>query len=350
MNTKTNGLRSFAAEVGQMNEGTWSDLLPQFEDANIYQTHAYGSVRWGARNLSHFVLRRDDRLIAMAQCRIVRSPCLPGGMAYLRWCPLCQPKHSLFNDGILSQVASGLVDEYIRKRGLWLRVLSHVPESDSMAQSWARAFESVGLRRSLKQPSYRTFLLDLRPPLEALRRGLDQKWRNQLNQAGRSNLTLIEGTSDTLFDKFISIYDEMFQRKQFETTVDVREFREIQAHLREGLKMRVMLCEHEGKPVSGVVASGIGDTGIYLLGATNTEGMKLKGSYLLQWQTIRWLKEQGCTRYDLGGINPASNPGVYHFKRGLSGVDSSHLGQFDGCRHPLSAVVVRLADWIRSRR
>jgi lipid II:glycine glycyltransferase (peptidoglycan interpeptide bridge formation enzyme) len=35
----------------------------------------------------------------------------------------------------------------------------------------------------------------------------------------------------------------------------------------------------------------IGDTGVYLFGATNDEGMKNKGSYLLQWKAIQWMKK-----------------------------------------------------------
>jgi hypothetical protein len=74
--------------------------------------------------------------------------------------------------------------------------------------------------------------------------------------------------------------------------------------------------------MAGLTSTGVGDTGIYLLGATSNDGMKFKGSYLLQWRMMQWLKECGCAWYDLGGINPDRNPGVYHFKQGFGGVDS----------------------------
>jgi hypothetical protein len=339
----------YTAEVDQINESTWSECQSQFGDASVYQTWAYGAVHWGESNLSHFVLKRNAQIVAMAQCRILRPPLVPWGMAYLRWGPLCRSKHSPYDDKTLYSLASALAGEYIMKRGLWLRVLSHVPEMDSIAPIWVKAFESAGLRRTPGRPSYRTFLLDLKPPLEELRRSLDQKWRNQLNQACRNQLSIVEGTSEDLFDKFIAIYDEMLRRKHFDRTVDVREFRKIQTALPDSFRMNVMLCEHEGRAIAGLVGAGVGTTGSYLLGATNADGMRLKGAYLLQWQMIGWLKQMGCTRYDLGGINPEKNPGVYHFKKGLSGTDVSYLGEFDGCRHPLSATLVRIAEWTRAR-
>ena len=40
-----------------------------------------------------------------------------------------------------------------------------------------------------------------------------------------------------------------------------------------------------------------------------TEGLNSKGAYLLQWTMIQWLKENGITWYDLGGIDPEGNRG-----------------------------------------
>ena len=64
---------------------TWSGILAQFADANIYQSWAYGAVRWSGRNLSHLVIRQNGRILAAAQLRIARLPLLPAGVAYLRW-------------------------------------------------------------------------------------------------------------------------------------------------------------------------------------------------------------------------------------------------------------------------
>jgi lipid II:glycine glycyltransferase (peptidoglycan interpeptide bridge formation enzyme) len=113
----------------------------------------------------------------------------------------------------------------------------------------------------------------------------------------------------------------MRKRKVFETTVEAVEFERIQEALAESQRMRVLICQDGGVPVSGLVVSAMGDSAIYLLGATNDAGLNSRGAYLLQWTMIGWLKERGIKSYDLGGIDPEGNPGVYYFKRGFSGVD-----------------------------
>ena len=130
---------------------------------------------------------------------------------------------------------------------------------------------------------------------------------------------------------FCRMYEQMWKRKTFETTVDVEEFGRLQEDLPETHRMRILICEQDGVPVAGLVASAMGDSAIYLLGATSDDGLNAKGAYLLQWTLIQWLKENGIKWYDLGGIDPEGNPGVYTFKKGLSGTDVSQLTPLVAC-------------------
>jgi lipid II:glycine glycyltransferase (peptidoglycan interpeptide bridge formation enzyme) len=111
----------------------------------------------------------------------------------------------------------------------------------------------------------------------------------------------------------------MRERKNFMPGVDYEEYRKIQNDLPENQKMRIFVCKADDQPVSVSICTEIGDTGIYLLGATGDRGMNLNGSNLLQWEMLKWLNKQGCRYYDLGGIDPALNPGVYRFKCGVTG-------------------------------
>jgi lipid II:glycine glycyltransferase (peptidoglycan interpeptide bridge formation enzyme) len=140
----------------------------------------------------------------------------------------------------------------------------------------------------------------------------------------------------------------MQSRKQYEPGVDYDEFRKIQKKLPLPLKMRILVCEYESKPVTATIVTAVGDTGIYLLGATGDKGQNLKGAYISQWLMIKWLKERGCKWYDMGGINPEKNPGVYHFKAGLSGKDVYHSGQFELCENIVSSFTVNALSAVRS--
>ena len=329
----------YSAEIDKVGEAEWSEIIQLFDDANIYQTWSYGLIRWGENNLSHVVLKKDGFIVGVAQLRIARLPVLERGIAYIRWGPLwrlCGKRTDLES---LRQMIMALVKEYVFHRGLLVRVLPNVINCDDDANAIRSIFETVGLR--WETSSYRTFLVDLTPSMEELRKNLTQGWRKQLRKAEKNNkLKLIEGTKDKLYEAFSALYNEMLTRKGFSPGVDINEFREIQKDLPDTLKMIVMICEFEREPVSALVGSLIGNRGIYLLGATSDKGLKLKGSYLLQWRMIQWLKEHGARWYDLGGIDPNGNPGVYHFKAGLGGVDVKHLGCFESCENLASSFLV----------
>jgi lipid II:glycine glycyltransferase (peptidoglycan interpeptide bridge formation enzyme) len=111
--------------------------------------------------------------------------------------------------------------------------------------------------------------------------------------------------------------------------------------------MRILICKEGGIPVAGVVASALGDTAIYLLGATSDHGLNARGTYLLQWTLIKWLRENGVKWYDLGGIDPGRNPGVYHFKKGLSGSDVTHMNPMIACDSAMSSVIVKASVAMR---
>ena len=340
------GLESacFSTQVDQVSEAEWNALLDQFADASIYQTWAYGAVSWGERQLSHLILRREGSPVALAQLRIVRLPILRGGAAYLRWGPLCAPWQGDRDETACRAMMTALIDEYVRRRRMLLRVVPRQFQQDETSESLSLMWRGLGLGLDAGFRPYRTIRVDLTPPLEVLRKQLNQKWRNQLNGAERNGLEIVEGTGDELYRQFLELYRDLMARKRFETTVDVHEFRRIQQRLPDGKKMMILIGQKDGRPVTGLVGSVVGDMGIYLLGATSDEGMKTKGSYLVQWRMMRHLKERGCRFYDLGGINPEANPGVYHFKQGMGGQEIRGLGRFSlGAGH-LSAASVRAGE------
>jgi hypothetical protein len=307
--------------------------MDHFADANIYQTWAYGAVRRGEGNLSHVTLRRDGEVVAMAQLALAGPHKLGIGVAQLRWGPLWEKKSGIPDQRVLDQMAVAMREEYAVRRQLYLQVLPRAWMGTDRAAAFQTAFSQYDTRAFRPGESYRTLELDLSPALDVVRKGLDRKWRNHLNRSERNGLTIREGDSEADFAIFIEMYEEMRLRKRYTPSSDIREFRRIQRILPHQQRMCVLICEQEGVPVAGLVGTGMGDSGIYLFGATTDQGMKTQGAYLLQWHMIQWLKRRGATRYDLGGINPETNPGVYHFKAGLSGRDVLYLTPFVSCDH-----------------
>ncbi len=173
----------------------------------------------------------------------------------------------------------------------------------------------------------------------------------ELKVAERKQLQVIEGDQDELFGAFIEIYREMVSRKQFVEPNDINHFRLIQARLPKELKMRIMLCKSGDDICSGLICSAIGNTAIYLFGATSNRGMKSNGSYLLQWKLLKFLKGEQISVYNLNGINPVRNPGTYKFKRefaGSNGRDVRFVGRFESHPGNLGELCVTSTENIRT--
>ncbi len=334
---------TWEVEVDQADSEAWSQYLEKFDDASIYQTAAYGEVRWGKKNLSRLVLKRDGEIAGIGQIRIIRPTPLKYGIAYLRWGPLWERRGCSLEPEVPARLADAIEEEYVNRRNLFLRILPNAFSGSKRADAFATAFSRFAVETSESTDIYRTFVVDLSPPVEELRKRLDAKWRNKLKQAERNGMTVLSGQGTESYQTFCDMYLQMRRRKTFETTVDIEEFGRIQKQLTNSERMHVLICQDKGTPVAGIVVSAMGDSAIYLLGATSDAGLNSRGAYLLQWNMICFLKENGTKFYDLGGIDPEGNPGVYQFKKGFSGADVCQIPPLVASRSVLSSAMVNVA-------
>jgi hypothetical protein len=338
----------YQVEIDRVGSQQWYRIIEDFYDANIYQTWAYDSVRCGENQLSHLLLKKDGLIVSAAQARIIRIPIINLDIAYIRWGPLWRLKNREWNNEIFRQAIRALRNEYICERRMALRIFPVLFDDDST--TFLPIFKEEGYRKVTGRRRDRTLIMDLSPSIEDLRKGLRQSWRRHLNQGDKGKLEIIDGHEDELFQKFIEIYQEMLNRKKFPEPNDITEFRRIQKYLPGNLKMKIMLCQSKGVLCAGLICSAIGDRGIYLFGATSNHGMESRGSYVLHWKLIEWLKKNGFSWYDLNGINPEKNPGTYQFKEGLCGKegrDVYFLGQFDAYENTRSLFCFKCGDSLK---
>jgi lipid II:glycine glycyltransferase (peptidoglycan interpeptide bridge formation enzyme) len=336
-----------AVTIDQQTPESWKAVLQTFIDANIYQTWSYGAVRWGAQNLSHVVLSRAGNIIAAAQLRIARLPVVGGGIAYLRWGPLCHRNGYGLDPATIAEIITLLRDEYCRQRRLALYIVPNAFRDHMRGIAYEKALARAGFRSEDRLSCYRTIVVDLTSPLELLRKQLNQKWRNQLNRSERNNLVLEVSDGNAGYRKFVELYRAMRERKSFGTSVDVDEFARIQEMLPKPERLQTFIAHEDGTPVGALVCSLLGDTAIYLLGATNERARELKASYFLHWQAMTWLKARGARRYDLGGIDPDTNPGGYHFKGGFGGNEVAFMPSYLHQGSFLSRSAVACIRWRR---
>ena len=342
---------SYSCEIDAATEQTWPELLLAFEDANIYQTWQHGAVAVGHRNLSQVVLKRNGSVVAMALVRVKRMPVLGIGVAYVFWGPLWRQKGDAQNVEHFRQAVRALRNEFVCKRGMTLWILPLL--IDDVPSTYNAILAEEGLLPTEEATRGRTILMDLSHPLSSIREGMASHWKRELKVAEKNKLQLVEGTSEELFDRFIEMYKEMVSRKKFVEPNDIYQFKKIQSRLPEALKMKVLLCESSAGLCAGAIYSLIGNSAVYLFGATSSAGMKSRGSYFLQWRIIEELKRRDVTIYNLNGINPTVNPGTYKFKNDLAGTcgrDLFYLGRFDAYPNGMSSFMIRLATSLRKAR
>lgn len=338
----------YTSEVDTIAEQDWYERLQEFDDANIYQTWSYAKVTWGLHNTSHLVLKRNGSAIALAQVRIVKTPVLDIGIAYVRWGPIWRRWSTEAGEDVFRQAVRALRNEFTCKRGLVLRLFPALFDDGLLCYSTILKEERFSALRGAS--SSRTILMDLSPSIDDLRQGMMPHWKRELKTAEHKKLEVIEGDEDGLFAAFIKIYKEMVSRKKFVEPNDINHFRVTQGGLPKELKMKVMLCKSGDDICSGLICSAIGNTAIYLFGATSNSGMKSRGSYLLHWELLKRLKQQGISVYNLHGINPVRNPGTYKFKSdfaGRNGKDVRFLGQFESGAGVLANSCVNGAERVR---
>ena len=329
----------------------WIHEARRFRDYSYRQTWAYGELLAERRRAVsvHVAIRWGNDLLGLADVRLRRAPFGLGGLAYVSWGPLVQLEGQ---DALqrLVHCMEALRDEFVKRRRLLLRVdlrpsLRRTDWSDRAAE----LLNAAGFSRARRLPAERTLLLDLDRPLAELRRCLAQKWRNCLNRAERNGLTVRRGSDRQIFGEFCSLFSRFRQQKTFNVDLDAGFFMKVHGRMEPSARFEVALAERDGQVVAGHVASLLGDTCVYLLGASEKAGLETKASYLLQWHVITKAKERGLRWYDLGGIDPVNNHGVYHFKRGLGGQEVSSLGVYEAMPSGWAGTVMQTAAELHRR-
>lgn len=322
----------------------WYLSMQDFEDSNIYQTWNFAALAQDEKNIKHIAIYSNNTLIGLVKVRIKKVPILNRGIAYILNGPVWQKRNQENDIQILANIFVALREEFVLKQRLVLRIQPYI-FSDMVTN--LDFIENLGFNRLEKIRIYHTLVLYLDKELDEIRKSFKQKWRNCLNQSERNDLKICETNDQQLYNVFLGIYDQMLTRKKFKENVDPYKMRKVNETLDNENKMKIFVAYKDELPIASIVGSLIGNTGIYLFGASNEIGMKTKASYLLQWEMIKWLKQRGCQRYDLGGINKDDNPGGYHFKSGITDQEVLGMGTFESYNDSLSKRIVSFGEFIK---
>ncbi len=174
--------------------------------------------------------------------------------------------------------------------------------------------------------------LDITRSLDEVMADFHHKTRYNIRLAERKGVTVRIGDKSDL-KRFHEIMEETGLRDRF-VVRSLAYFERMYDILVPPGYMRLYLAEYQGKVLSGAISLLFGDKCWYLYGASSNENRNVMPNYLMQWEMIKWAKEEGCPIYDFRGISgdlDPSNPlyGLYRFKKGFNGSYTELIGEFD---------------------
>ena len=296
----------------------WSALTGSFPAHNYESSVVYAQAMAArSKSVARFMTVHSGReLIGGAAVRIRKIPFLGRGVAYISGGPFVSCNEAgLLEFGRLAAVASAIRHRLVeRERNVLLLRAAAIREE--RIEHFDSSFASMGFLKSSHVRSYRTIMIDLTIEDKQLRAGLHSKWRNCLNLAGRSGLSVESGSSRELAGRFLPIFHAMQDSKEFSVKMTPEFFFNLDM---QNTGAVIFIARKDGRDVGGHVLSLLGNTAVYLFGATNEAGRDAKSGYQLQWSAMMLAKQRGFAWYDLGGIDRQSNPGGFQFKNRMGG-------------------------------
>ena len=319
-------------------EGAWDAFVAGHAAAHPLQLRAWGQLKseygWEHARLGLF---EQDRLLAGAQVLFHRLPRL----GFLPWRLAYVPKGPLVdwgNKALAQPLLDGLWRFCLRRRALLLKIEPEAPDEPDLA----RQLSGLGLHPSRRtvQPQT-TVWIDLQADEDTILAGMKQKWRYNVRLAARKGVSVRVGEVADL-DAFSRLMRVTAARNEFgvHEPAYYRRFWELFA---PGGQAALLLAEYEGQVLSGLMVAHLAGKAYYLYGASGNDDRNLMPNHLLQWETMRWARERGCTAYDLWGVPnevgldeqaPIPDPpvglwGVWRFKRGFGGQVVRYTGAWD---------------------
>jgi peptidoglycan pentaglycine glycine transferase (the first glycine) len=331
-------------------QAAWDELVARAPGGHFLQSWAWGELK------GQFGWRVQRLTVGDASAQVLfRS--LPGGLGTIAYVPK-GPLVDLEDEAALQALLDGIQRMAQQHRAICLKIEPHLED----APKWADCLTAHSFLPSphVIQPR-RTLLVDLDATPEVVLSRMKQKTRYNVRLAARKGVTVRPGNESDLPD-FYQLMELTAQRDGFgiHSQAYYEAAHRLFATAGHG---RLLLAEHEGLLLSGLVVFASGDTACYMYGASSNEGRNLMPTYALQWEAMLWAQEQGCRVYDLWGVPDEDEStlealfvkrsdglwGVYRFKRGFGGRLVRNIGAWDLVYAPLRYRLYRLALALRTR-
>lgn len=305
----------------------WREVMEHFPLASPFQNYRWGeSYRGLGWDPMYFVCYDEERNPVSAAVVLIRR--LPLGIGFA-WCPGGPAAPSVGEE-------IGTLPESVKRagnfralffRGRFDRKLDAMDSIMLTREGWHRSIYSMGSNFSIE--------MDLNEPSEELMGRLSKNWKRNLKRSQKHDLR-IQREFNPDASELRAMYSEMEKLKG--TGVLCTEEKLAELFKENHANILYLACRDAENRLLGFRCSLVqGKAGVDYLSATTNEGRDARASFRIMWELLDQCREIGVTSYDMGGIDPIDNGGVYRFKKGLGGTHVEFLGEWDWAS----------SDWLR---
>lgn len=177
--------------------------------------------------------------------------------------------------------------------------------------------------------SPRTIWLDLTLGVDVLSKELDSQWRYGAKRALREGVIVRTTTKPIEVSTFFHLCNALSVTKGFSLPGSEALMLElIRSSSPDGkVGMSLYVGDIGGVIAGGALVARSGRHLHYFWGASDRRFSRYRVSEAIHWQVIQDGVASGMARYDLEGIDPVGNPGVYQFKRKMGGDEMALCGK-----------------------
>lgn len=297
--------------IDRTNASDWDERVGEQAEANLYVFQPWGTykarLKWSVRRIE--ILGEDRQTLAYVQYQVRRVGLVR--FVLVQGCPVLTALGAAW--------ARALIDAFLDHLALGRFDLLGVNFQEFQNNEMVPALLTLGFV-PVVSPRHYTLEIDLTTSLNAIFAGADRNWRRNLLKALDNpdlNAVILTDPAERLraFDRFTEMYAALQARKGFSNTFNPQAFRDIAA---ADLRLVILEVRERGETVMVRITHRAQGRWTDFFAASNERGRATNAAALSVWRLIEQAKAEGCPVYDLGGIDPVGNRGVFNFKRGLS--------------------------------
>lgn len=319
-------------EISTPSSLEWDEFVKSHPRGHVLQLSAWAGLKrpygWDSLRVA---LQKRDKIVAGAQILFKPLPARLGHMAYL-------PMGPLLTLGEQRDEMWKAIHSAAKKHGAaFIKWEPGLYERGEAPHDFARAGFTAS-EQTVQPP--RTVVIDISGTEDEIMARMNQGTRRKIRQSDKNGVKIHEATRDEV-KKFTDMMQVTGSRNAF--GVHEASYYTLAYDLLVPDHAALLIAEHEGDTLAGIMVFAVGKWAWYLYGASSSVKRNLMGAYGVQWAAIQWAKARGCTHYDMWGVPDADLSeleaqfekredglwGVYGFKRGWGGEVVRSAGAWD---------------------